>query len=472
MHPDQFLEKWRDFQQQNTELKQAVTAQTEALSSDSAVFFEQIVGFKPYPYQKEFIDIFENNQFTAARWCRQSGKTQTISALLLKYAVSHPDVAIGVVGPSWRQSKRIIARIAAFAHKLPAGIAYKPQKTMLHFANGSSIEAFPNNPETIRGPTLHVVYADEFNFVANDQDLYDAILYTLGTTDGKFVCSSTPWHTDSIFYKIFNNKNFSDFKTSHVTYEQALFPNGPLKPNIIGQIKTQMGDDFSRWQREMMADWVEDDNVWLNQSLIASCIGTEKTLGSDLQIYNPETSHEGDFYAGLDPAQTKDYHVLSVVESVDDKLLLRHLKIFQHPTYDATVLGYIKTLQDRWGGFQKIRVDITREGPSFIADMENAGIENAEGVNFSVPRKSEMASLLKKRMQDGRFLYPMMSFEKPYRGDICNELNVERFALRADGGYSFSHPQGTHDDVFWSVALAIYSTTDMAPEPYLAVIPR
>lgn len=446
--------------------------QAEVLSADSALFFEQAIGFKPYVYQKEFIDIFENNQFTAARWCRQSGKTQTISALLLKYAISHPDAAIGVVGPSWRQSKRIIARIAAFAHKLPAGIVLKPQKIMIQFANGSTIEAFPNNPETIRGPTLHVVYVDEFNFIANDQDIFDAILYTLGTTNGKFVCSSTPWHTDSLFYKIFNHKHFSNFKTSHVTYEQALFPNGPLKPNIIGQIKTQMSDDFSRWQREMMADWVEDDNVWLNQSLIASCIGTEKNFSSDLKLHNPEASYEGDFYVGLDPAQTRDYHVLSVVEAVDDKLLLRHVKIFAHPTNDATVLSYIKALQDRWGGFQKIRVDITREGPSFIADMENAGIENAEGVNFSVPRKSEMASLLKKRMQDGRFLYPLMSFEKPYRGDICNELNIERFALRADGGYSFSHPQGTHDDVFWSIALAVYATADMEPEPYLAVVPR
>jgi hypothetical protein len=470
MRPGQFLDKWREFEQNNKALSQAVRRRQRLLALARIRFLSE--GFKPYGYQKEFIDLFEANQFTAARWCRQSGKTQTISALLLKYAVSYPNAAIGVVGPSCRQSKRIIARIASFAHKLPAGIAYKPQKTMFHFANGSSIEAFPNNPETIRGPTLHVVYADEFNFVANDQDLYDAILYTLGTTDGKFVCSSKPWHTDSVFYKIFSHKDFGCFKTSHVTYEQALYPKGPLKPNIIGQIKTQMGDDFSRWQREMMADWVEDDNVWLNQSLIASCIGTEKNLGSDLQLYNPETSPEGDFYLGLDPAQTKDYHVLSVVESVDDKLLLRHLKIFPHPTYDATVLGYIKTLQDRWGGFRKIRVDITREGPSFIADMENAGIENAEGVNFSVPRKSEMASLLKKRMQDGRFLYPLVSFEKPYRGDICNELNVEWFALRADGGYAYSHPQGTYDDVFWSIALAVYATADMAPEPYLAVIPR
>ena len=430
------------------------------------------MGFKLFAYQKEFADIFENNQFTAARWCRQSGKSQTISALLLKYAVTHPNAEIGIVGPSWRQTKRIISRIAILAHKLPPSIVFKPQKTRISFVNGSSIEAFPNNPETIRGPTFDVVYADEFNFVANDQDLYDAILYTLATTNGKFVCSSTPWNTDSVFYKIFNHKNFGEFKTSHVTFNQALSPNGPLLPKTLQSIKTQMGEDPSRWQREMMADWVEDDNVWLNQSLIASCIGTEKSYSMDLQLFNSEKSYEGDFYLGLDPAQTRDFHVLSVVEVVDEKLLLRHLKIFPHPTYDATVLGYIKALQDRWGGFQKIRVDITREGPSFIADMENADIENAEGVNFSVPRKSEMANLLKKRMQDRRFFYPMVSFEKPYRGDICNELNIERFALRADGGLSFSHPQGTHDDVFWSIALAVYATADMAPEPYLAVMPR
>ncbi len=237
--------------QENTHLKQAVTERTEQISNDSIDFFERILGFKPYSYQREFVEIFENNQFIAARWCRQSGKTATVSALLLRYAVTYPNAAIGIVGPSWRQTKRIISRIAVFAHKLPAGIVFKPQKTKIDFANGSSIEAFPNNPETIRGPSLSIVFADEFNFVANDQDLYDAILYTLGTTDGKFVCSSTPWNTDSVFYKIFNHKNFSDFKTSHVTCEKALSPNGPLKPNIIQRIKTQMGDDPSRWKREM-----------------------------------------------------------------------------------------------------------------------------------------------------------------------------------------------------------------------------
>ncbi len=470
--PNRFLAKFREIDRDHDEVKQTVTRQMEQLSVNTVDFFECILGFRLYDYQKEFVELFENNQFTAARWCRQSGKSQTISALLLKYAVTHPNVAIGIVGPSWRQTKRIIARIAAFAHKLPRSIVFKPQKTQIHFVNGSSIEAFPNNPETIRGPTLDVVYADEFNFVANDQDLYDAILYTLGTTDGKFVCSSTPWHTDSVFYKIFTHQKFNNFKTSHVTYEQALSPKGPLKPNIIAQIKTQMGDDPSRWQREMQAEWVEDDNVWLNQSLIASCIGTVKNCKKELYAFDPQSSREGDFFAGLDLAQTKDYTVFSVLERQNDLLYLRHLKIFKQPTVYAPVIAYIKALQDRWGGFERIRVDFTREGPSFIADMEAAGVDNAEGVTFSVPRKSEMASLLKQRLLNKQFFYPLLNWEHPYHGDICTELNVERYDLRRDGNIGFSHPQGTHDDVFWSIALAVYATTDMGPEPFLAVVSR
>jgi len=214
MRPNQLLMRWRNLQQANSELKQTVDRQARELSANPIDFFREILGFELFSYQKEFAELFQNSQFTAARWCRQSGKTYIISALLLWYATTHPNSAIGIVGPSFRQTKRILSRIAAFTHKLPPETALKLQRTQILFSNGSSIEAFPNNPETIRGPTLHVVYTDEFNFVANDSELYDAILYTLGATDGKFVCSSTPWHTDSVFYKIFNHKDFADYKTT------------------------------------------------------------------------------------------------------------------------------------------------------------------------------------------------------------------------------------------------------------------
>jgi phage FluMu gp28-like protein len=446
-------------------------AQVEVLSNDSKRFFEQVFGFTPYQYQLELLDLFEKNQFLAVRWPRQTGKSFTVSALLLKYAYDHANSYIAIVGPSWRQTRLNIRRIAGFCRKLPQeGICI--QKTRISLPNDSIIEAFPNNPDTIRGPTFTAIWWEECNFSPNDEDLYDSILFTLGTTNGKLIATSTPFNTDSMFWKMCNHKDYTDFARHHLTWDKALEPNGPLKPAIIEKIKRQFGDDPARWRREMEAEWAEDEDTWLAQSLIISCIGTAKSCAEDLQEFNPENSCRGEFFAGLDLAQTRDYCVLSVVERLNDKLFLRHLKIFQQPTLYSQVLGYLKALQDRWGGFQKIRVDFTREGPSIIADMTNAGIDNAEGVNFSVPRKSEMASLLKQRMSNHKFFYPLLNWERPYRGDLCTELNVERYDLRKDGAIGFSHPNGTHDDVFWATALAVFATCEMTPEQFVTVVPR
>ena len=446
-------------------------AKVDAVKGDTAKFFSEICRLKPFTYQLELAELYKQNQFLAVRWPRQTGKSTSIGGLLLQDAYENPDLNIGFIGPSWRQTKLNLRRVAGFCRNLPQGSCHV-QKTRISFKNGSVIEAFPNNPDTIRGNTFHRLWWDETNFTSGDEDLYDAILFTLGTTNGKFVASSTPFNSDSLFWKMCNHKDYADFVRLHFSWEKAMVPAGPLVPEWVERIRHQFGDDQQRWRREMEAEWAEDEDAWLPQSLIVSCVGTSKNCGEDLQEYDPEASYTGSFFAGLDLAQTRDYCVFSVVESVNDRLFLRHLTVFSQPTKYAHVLGYIKALQDRWGSFEKIRVDYTREGPSIITDMENSGIENAEGVNFSVPRKSEMASLMKQRMMNQRFYYPLLNWEKPYRGDICSELNVERYQLRKDGNIGYSHPNGTHDDVFWSIALAIYGTIEMQPEPFLAIIPR
>jgi phage FluMu gp28-like protein len=442
--------------------KEARNDEVSRMAKTPSEFFRNLLGFKPTAYQQELITFFEENQFIAARWCRQSGKSWIVSALLLNYALQHNDAYIAVVGPSWRQTKLNLRRITYFLRKIPKERYQKPSRTILRFTNGSVIEAFPNSPDTIRGPTLNAVWWDEANFTPNDTGLYDAILFTLGTTNGKLIATSTPWNTDSIFWKMCNHKDW-DFKRSHVPIEQATEPNGPWKAGSIEKIKKQFGEDPTRWRREMLAEWAEDENVWLPQSLIVKCIGTIKNCGYDLQPWNTDGGYTGNLFAGLDLAQTKDYAVFSVFDMQNDKLFLRHLKIFQQPTKYATVLGYLKQLQDRWDEFQKIRVDITREGPSLISDMEDAQIQNAEGVVFSTSRKSEMANLLKQRMLDDRLFFPYLTWEHPYRGDICTELNIEKYHIRKDGTTGYSHPSGTHDDVFWSLALGVYGTVKMKP---------
>jgi hypothetical protein len=444
----------------------------EKLSEDPVTFFEQVVGFKPTKYQEDLAEKFEDNQFVAMCWSRQSGKSWIASSLLLNYALRNPGCYIGIVAPGWRQSKLIIRRIRFFLNKLPKELCPKPQRTVLYFSNGSVIEAFPNNPDTIRGPTLHCIYWDEANFTPNDWDMYTAILFTISTTKGKVLISSTPWNTDSIFYKIFHSEEFSDFAKSKVTWRESMEPNGPLDKVTLEKIRKQFEFDPWRWKREMEAEWAEDEKSWLNQSLITKCIASEKTLGYEIELYPWDSVQKGEFYAGLDLGKHQDYSVLVVIEKIQNKFLLRHLKIFPLETSYASVIGYVKALQDRWGGFCKMRVDMTGVGDYIVEDMQKAEIENCEGVLFSLPRKQEMCSLMKQRLIEGRFYYPYFTWEKPYRSEFVTELNVERFELRKDGTIAFNHPQGTHDDVFWATALALYATVEMQPEPFLSIISR
>jgi len=469
MRPNEIMPKWFSLQHSERVVNEAEVAWAQSLSKEPVEFFRQVVGFEPTAYQKEFIKLFLENQFLAARWCRQSGKSWIVAALLLWYALTHPDSYIAVVGPSWRQAKLIIRRITYFLRNLPPGMVFKPLRTVIRTTNGSVIEAFPCNPDTIRGPTLDIVYCDEMNFLPNDIEMYDAILFTLATTNGKFVCSSTPWNKDSIFYKIFFHEGYEDFAKHHVTWQQAIEPYGPLKKKILDKIRRQFAEDPWRWQREMEAEWAEDETTWLPQSLITRCID------GNLELWDFESQQRGKFYAGLDLGKLRDYSVLVVVEEVEGKYVLRHWKVFPHGTKYATVIGYVKTLCDRWKDFERIRVDITGVGEYVVEDMQNAGIDaETEGVTFTLPRKQEMASLLKQRMLDGvyRFPFVQMRLSPTVLLSYVAELNVERFELRKDGSIALSHPQGQHDDTFWATALALYCSVKMTPEPYLSVVPR
>jgi phage FluMu gp28-like protein len=461
------MPRWLRLQQDERAVDDAAAAKVQKLSKDPVTFFEQVVGFKPTEYQMDLAEKFVENQFVAMRWSRQSGKSWISAALLLNYAFTHPNCHVGIVAPGWRQSKAVIRRIQFFLRKLPKEICPKPAKTVLYLSNGSIIESFPNNDQTIRGPSLSCIYWDEANHTPNDEDLWTAILLTISTTKGKVLVSSTPWNTDSVFYKIFHNEDYSHFVRSHVTWQQALEPNGPLDRVTVGIIRKQLSEDPWRWKREMEADWAEDESAWLPQSLITKCIATEKTLGHELEMWDWEGPYRsGNLYAGLDLGRVQDHSVLVIIEEVGGKFLLRHIKIFDLDMSYASVIGYVKTLQDRWGGFCKIRVDSTNQD-YVVEDMKNNGIDNVEGVRFSLPRKQEMATLLKQRMVNNQFWYPYFKWRMPYPSEWVTELNVERFELRKDGSIALNHPSGTHDDCFWACALSLYATVEMTAEPVL-----
>jgi hypothetical protein len=245
-------------------------------------FFKQMTGFEPTAYQVAL--LLDPSQFVVARWSRQSGKSLCLTLICLYVALSSSNRRIAILAPSLRQSRAMIRRASSFLPKLPRNaLEGRALKTKLEFSNGSTIEAFPNSPETVRGLTLDLLIVDEASYIEDDRALYDAIVFALGTTNGRFIATSTPGSRDSLFYEMcMDDDLYGDFSRHHVSFHDALEPGGPLKKGILEKLERQMREDPWRWQREMLAEFSEDEEAWFSYGLIDSAVDDNLEYVKDL----------------------------------------------------------------------------------------------------------------------------------------------------------------------------------------------
>src|SRR6266852_7592824 len=277
-----FVKIDRLFENEMQERARDATKGTPLTACGILDFFRQVTGFEPTAYQATF--LLDQSQFVVARWSRQSGKSLCLTVICLYVALSGSNRRIAILAPSLRQSRAMIRRASSFLPKLPRNaLEGRALKTKLEFSNGSTIEAFPNSPETVRGLTLQLLIVDEANYIEDDRALYDAIVYALATTNGRFIATSTPGTRDSLFYEMcMDDDLYGDFSRHHVSFHDALEPNGPLKKGILEKLERQMREDPWRWQREMLAEFSEDEEAWFSYNLIDSAVDDNLEYVKDL----------------------------------------------------------------------------------------------------------------------------------------------------------------------------------------------
>jgi len=322
----------------------------------------------------------------------------------------------------------------------------KLQRTTMRFKNGSRIVALPNSPQLLRGYTANQVIADEAGFFREDDLVFYNVLYPmLSTTDGTLIASSTPWSKDSVFYRMCQNQKFS----KHITTYEGVVKSGLIKQSFIDEMQAQLPHE--RFQREFMAEFVEDVDAWLTQDLIVQCID------SQLQLYNFQDEPQGEFYVGVDFGKEMDFSVVLVAEKSGSTLRVVHVHRFPLKTKYASVIGYIKSLQDRWREVKAVYADVTGVGGYIVEDMVKSGVQGVTGVTFTVQSKEEMATIMREKMRGSEVRIPYVPANRLEDVDMTAELNIEKYELMKTGHLRFSHPEGGHDDVFWSMALAVYA---------------
>lgn len=413
-------------------------------------FCTEILKFTPTPYQQSFLE--DESKRVLLCWSRQSGKSHSIAARAIWYSLTHAKTLTLIVAPSLRQSMILSDKIQDFLAELTAKQRHawisRQQRTVITFSNGSRIIALPCSENLLRGYTANVVIADEANFFEHDQNIFYSILMPmLATTNGILIVSSTPWNKDSVFYTFYNDPKFS----KHIVTQEQAVKAGIMSAEFIEEMRSLLPEE--RFEREFESTFVEDADAWLTQSLIVKCID------SNLLPYDFEDEPHGRFFIGVDLGKAQDYSVIVVVKLCEDNVLRTvHVHRFALGTKYASVIGYLKSLVDRWETIRASYVDVTGVGDYVVEDMKASGIRGVEGIKFTVQSKEDMANVLREKMRREQLKIPYIKVRSPHDVDLVAELNVEKYELTKTGHVKFSHPQNSHDDVFWAVALAVYAS--------------
>jgi hypothetical protein len=248
-----------------------------------------------------------------------------------------------------------------------------------------------------------------------------------------------------------DDNRFADFSRHHVSYKDALNPNGPIDPEFLEKIRRQYQTDPGRWKREMEADFADDEDAYLPLELIESCVTEGPETFTKEDVISGRLTRAGKFFAGTDLGPKIDLSAVSVVEKIGWDLHLIHETAFSAGTAFSVVTGYLNLLNQCLKTISWIYIDQTGVGEFFVQDAYKSGLKNAQGVFLSLKEKQQIMDYFKRMMQDGH-----LHFRR--NAELMNEMSAERFQLSKTGQLQFSHISGTHDDRLWAFALAVYAS--------------
>lgn len=241
-----------------------------------------------------------------------------------------------------------------------------------------------------------------------------------------------------------------------MSYREALEPKGPLKEKMVKSLRIQMKSDPWRWQREMEAEFAEDEEAFFPLSLLTTCVSFGLKTYDESIILNGQIPPDGSYYIGCDLGKKQDHSVVAVVEKRDGHLYLVHLKQFKLGTDYSHVMGYLNRLGQRLQTVKRTNIDQTGVGQYFIEEAIKQGVKVPEGTTLTIQEKQNTMFYLRQLMEEGRMHFA-------YDRDLISEMNVEQFQYTKTGQTQFSNPSGTHDDRLWALALAVYAARFETP---------
>jgi hypothetical protein len=431
------------------------------IAASPSKFASAMLDFHPFPYQMKMLEDLSKKIVVCA--ARRVGKSYVTAVKALWFAFTHPKTSTLIVASTQRQSMLLFDKLLDFVEskELLNDSVVRKTRTILQFTNGSRIVALPcgRNGRTLRGETAHLIIIDEAAFVPEDVIL-SVMSPMLATTDGDLILLSTPYDRDHFFYRATNMASFSKykFKTSD---------NPMVKQEYLDQRLEMLGE--KRFRQEYLAEFVDDESTFFPMNLLRPCFHACEDFTNCVfcSANSGKIFPSGELYAGYDPGGMSDPAALVVLQKVSSA---QKTSIGEEEFEPAFRVVMTKKFASKSGEkhedvytrftveiadihkkmpFRKILVDSTGIGSPILAHCKELGLP-AEGMIMHRRKQEEIFSNLK-------ILFERKKIELPDDMDLSASLNCINAERTRTGGYDFTHPSGTHDDLAYALALAAWA---------------
>ena len=230
------------------------------------------IRFDLYDYQEKMVKLYNKEDYAIVMSARQTGKTETICAYLLWFAMFNEDVTVLVASNKSDNAKEIIAKIQYAYEELPDWL--KPgidddswNKHECRFDNSSRIVSTTTSADSGRGMAISLLYCDEFAFVkANIQQAFWTSISPTLATGGRCIISSTPNGNSNLFSKLWKGaeNGINEFTSMHVPWNAPPGRDEEFKRKQIGLLGRR------KWLQEyecvfLSSDITLIDSFTLNQ---------------------------------------------------------------------------------------------------------------------------------------------------------------------------------------------------------------
>ncbi len=425
------------------------------LMKSPTIFCKEVIGLNPFPYQEKLLEDKSKKIVVCAG--RQVGKSLITAARSLWFSIMHHGKTTLIVSATQRQSSLMFDKILKYVEgsSLLTKSITRKTRTLVRFTNKSEIIALPCgfDGNSLRGHSAHMIVFDEAAFIPENV-ITDVAMPMLSTTNGTAIMLSTPYGRDHYFFKAFTSPLWSkyQFKTSD---------NPLVSKEFLDQQLEEIGQ--TRFRQEYLAEFVDEVTTYFPTSLLRSSVHkcTGESLCSYCEMCMGRKSPSGELYAGYDPGGVSDPAALVVVQRYRDtirkalsyRVVLTKTFLREKQTKDTSNVytQFTAAVADihRELHFSRLLVDSTGLGSPIVEHCRSLNLP-VEGMMLTQKTKEEVLSNLKITLEQGRMMLPENL-------ELLSSLNCIEAERTRSGGYTFDHARGTHDDLGYALALAMWS---------------